>query len=62
MIIQCENCSRKFQVKDEDVPKEGRMVQCSNCSQKWFQVPIKIQSSTTPDKDKKISSKRYGYS
>ena len=58
MIIQCENCSRKFQVKDEDVPKEGRMVQCSNCSQKWFQVPVKIQSSTTPDKDKKISNKR----
>ena len=59
MIIQCENCSRKFQVKDEDVPKEGRMVQCSNCSQKWFQVPVKIQSSTTPDKDKKISKMEF---
>ena len=32
MIIQCESCSRKFQVKDEDIPEEGRMVQCSNCS------------------------------
>ena len=59
MIIQCENCSRKFQVKDEDVPKEGRMVQCSNCSQKWFQVPVKIQSSTTPNKDKKISKMEF---
>ena len=59
MIIQCENCSRKFQVKDEDVPKEGRMVQCSNCSQKWFQVPVKIQSSTAPDKDKKISKMEF---
>ena len=59
MIIQCENCSRKFQVKDEDVPKEGRVVQCSNCSQKWFQVPVKIQSSTTPDKDKKISKMEF---
>jgi len=59
MIIQCENCSRKFQVKDEDVPKEGRMVQCSNCSQKWFQVPVKIQSSATPDKDKKISKMEF---
>ena len=45
MIIQCESCTKKFQVKDEDIPKEGRMVQCSNCSQKWFQAPIKIQSS-----------------
>ena len=59
MIIQCENCSRKFQVKDEDIPKEGRMVQCSNCSQKWFQAPVKIQSSTTPDKDKKISKMEF---
>ena len=59
MIIQCENCSRKFQVKDEDIPKEGRMVQCSNCSQKWFQNPVKIQSSTTPDKDKKISKMEF---
>ena len=47
MIIQCEGCSRKFQVKDEDIPKEGRMVQCSNCSQKWFQAPAKIQSTIT---------------
>ena len=59
MIIQCENCSRKFQVKDEDIPEEGRMVQCSNCSQKWFQTPIKIQSSITPDTDKKVSKMEY---
>jgi len=59
MIIQCENCSKKFQVKDDDIPKEGRVVQCSNCSQKWFQVPVKIQSSTTPDKDKKISKMEF---
>ena len=59
MIIQCENCSRKFQVKDEDIPKEGRMVQCSNCSQKWFQVPTKIQSSITPDTDEKVSKMEF---
>ena len=59
MIIQCENCSRKFQVKDEDIPKEGRMVQCSNCSQQWFQNPIKIQSSITPDTDKIISKMEF---
>ena len=44
MIIQCESCSKKFKVKDEDIPKEGRMVQCSNCSQKWFQTPAEIKS------------------
>ena len=55
MIIQCGNCSRKFSVKDEDIPKEGRMVQCSNCSQKWFQAPIIIQSSIKSDIDEKVS-------
>ena len=59
MIIQCESCSRKFQVKDEDIPQEGRTVQCSNCSQKWFQPPIKIQSSITPDTDKKVSKMEF---
>ena len=59
MIIQCESCSRKFQVKDEDIPQEGRIVQCSNCSQKWFQVPTKIQSSITPDTDKKVSKMEF---
>ena len=59
MIIQCESCSRKFQVKDEDIPQEGRMVQCSNCSQEWFQAPIKIQSSITPDTDKIISKMEF---
>ena len=55
MIIQCESCSKKFQVKDEDIPKEGRMVQCSYCSQKWFQAPIKIQSSMKLNVDKNVS-------
>ena len=59
MIIQCESCSRKFQVKDEDIPKEGRMVQCSNCSQKWFQEPVKVQSSIAPDTDKKVSKMEF---
>ena len=40
MIIQCESCSRKFQVKDEDIPKEGRMVQCGYCSVTWHQMRV----------------------
>ena len=59
MIIQCESCSRKFLVKDTDIPKEGRMVQCSNCSQKWFQAPVKIQSFITPDTDKKVTKMEF---
>ena len=59
MIIQCESCSRKFIVKDTDIPKEGRTVQCSNCSQKWFQTPIKIQSSVASNIDKKSSKMEF---
>tara|TARA_B100000287_G_scaffold243154_1_gene228568 strand:+ start:939 stop:1577 length:639 start_codon:yes stop_codon:yes gene_type:complete len=50
MIIQCKSCSRKFIVKDSDIPKKGRMVQCGYCSSTWHQIPISIQTK----KSKKI--------
>ena len=60
MIIQCENCSRKFVVKNEDIPNEGRMVQCSNCSQKWLQTPIGIQGPTKKSNiDKNVSKMEF---
>ena len=40
MIIQCESCSRKFIVKDSDIPEEGRSVQCGYCSVTWHQMPV----------------------
>ena len=43
MIIQCESCSKKFVVKDSDIPEEGRSVQCGYCSVTWHQMPV-----TTP--------------
>jgi len=46
MIIQCESCSRKFIVKDSDIPKEGRTVQCGYCSVTWHQIPISIPTGT----------------
>ena len=42
MIIQCKNCSRKFIVKDSDIPKEGRTVQCGYCSVTWRQRPVSV--------------------
>ena len=44
MIIQCESCSRKFVVKDRDIPKEGRLVQCGYCSVTWHQMPASVQT------------------
>ena len=42
MIIQCESCSRKFIVKDKDIPEAGRMVKCGYCSVTWHQMPVSI--------------------
>ena len=46
MIIQCESCSRKFVVKDNDIPEEGRMVKCGYCSDAWHQMPASLPTKT----------------
>ena len=46
MIIQCESCSKKFIVKDSDIPKEGRNVQCGYCSVTWHQMPVSIPTES----------------
>ena len=50
MIIQCESCSKKFIVKDSDIPNEGRNVQCGYCSYTWHQ-----KSTYTQDKPIKLT-------
>ena len=47
MIIQCKSCSRKFVVKDSDIPQQGRSVQCGYCSVTWHQNPASTQTKTT---------------
>ena len=44
MILQCESCFRKFVVKDQDIPIEGRLVQCGYCSVTWHQMPAEIST------------------
>ena len=46
MIIQCQSCSKKFTVRDQDIPREGRMVQCGYCSVSWHQMPVAIKTKT----------------
>ena len=50
MIIQCESCSKKFIVKDDDIPKAGRNVQCGYCSFTWHQ-----KATSTTDKHIKLT-------
>ena len=36
MIVSCEKCNKKFNIKDDLIPEKGRMLQCGNCNHKWF--------------------------
>ena len=45
MIISCENCPKKFDVDDNLIPENGRMLQCSSCDHKWF---FKFTEATEP--------------
>ena len=58
MIIQCKSCSKKFVVKDIDIPDSGRDVQCGYCSVIWHQMPTNIKTENVEAKRiKEISSK-----
>ena len=70
MIIQCDSCSRKFIVKDNDIPQEGRTVQCGYCSVTWHQMavetpirPVKsnINESLSVDKIMASDGKTYKF-
>ena len=50
MIISCPNCKKKFEVADNLIPQNGRLLQCSGCSNKWF---FKNETSTLKQKTKK---------
>ncbi len=36
MIIECINCSKKFNVDSNLIPSEGRTIQCGSCNHIWF--------------------------
>jgi len=55
MIIHCESCSRKFVVRDADIPAKGRMVQCGYCSVTWHQMPT-LKKNKTVSKQKKVET------
>ena len=56
MIITCTECKKRFEVPDNAIPVEGRVVQCSSCSNEWKQFPLKkpeIVKKTTSFSTKK---------
>lgn len=38
MIVVCPNCSKRYMLDDNLVPKEGRQVRCITCHQVWRQA------------------------
>jgi len=36
MIINCDNCSTKFNLDNNLIPEKGRLLQCGKCDNEWF--------------------------
>ena len=51
MIINCINCSKKFEVKSSLIPENGRTIQCGSCNHVWFYKPLinSQKNETTSD-------------
>ena len=45
MIIECQNCNKKFDLEDKLIPLKGRLVQCGFCHSQWHQLPNIITTS-----------------
>ena len=39
MIISCEKCNKKFELADNLIPNEGRLLQCGSCAYQWHYTP-----------------------
>ena len=50
MIIECKSCGKKFNVPDQAITSNGRLVQCSSCGHKWTQFPVKQKIKKPPTK------------
>ena len=58
MIITCNNCQKKFEIDQDLIPDDGRLLQCSSCNHKWFfkkKVDNKIEIQTKSSKDEIIN-------
>ena len=58
MIIICKSCNKKFNVPQNAIPKEGRLVQCSSCGNKWVQFPEVSKKVDTKKGIKPVSVKK----
>ena len=59
MFIECPNCNKKFEVDQNLIPEEGRLVQCGSCGHTWlFKKTIRPTIDVKPTiKKEKITEK-----
>ena len=54
MIINCDNCNKKFNLDEKFIPDKGRLLKCSSCGHVWRYFLNKDNFSL----DNKISEKQ----
>ena len=55
MIISCPECNKRFNIDQNLIPEDGRLLQCSNCMHKWhFIIEKNEEIIEQPIKSEKI--------
>ena len=53
MLIECENCNKKFELDSNLIPQNGRQLQCGGCDHIWFYK----KNINTLEEDKNVNDK-----
>ena len=48
MIINCNNCNKKFDIDSNLIPDKGRLLQCASCDHKWFFKKEAFDNTVSP--------------
>ena len=56
MIIECPVCNKKFDIDQDLIPTDGRLLQCGSCNHKWF-FKLNINEKK-PEEEIKIKPKK----
>ena len=55
MIIECPQCNKKFQIDENLISSEGRLLQCGSCNHKWFFQLNQVDKKIEKKKEKELN-------
>ena len=58
MIIDCPVCNKKFDIDQDLIPTDGRLLQCGSCNHKWF-FKLNINEKKSRRRNKNKTKKRF---